>query len=181
MIITRDYTEALMRASRLQVMIFDIDGVMTDGGLNYDSNGETMKVFNSLDGHGLKMLTSAGVTLAIITGRQSNIVAKRATDLGITHIYQGIHNKGEAFDDLRMHLGRIPEDVFGHMGDDWPDLEVMKRIGFAVSPLNAHDEVKSRSHYVTRTLGGRGAVREVCDFILRAQKKYDNLLSQILA
>ncbi|GAB3628616.1 3-deoxy-D-manno-octulosonate 8-phosphate phosphatase [Pandoraea terrae] len=174
-----DNTRATARAARLRVMVFDVDGVMTDGRLRYGPEGETIKAFDSLDGHGLKMLASTGVTLAIITGRKSGIVAKRAADLGIEHVYQGVHDKREAFDHLRTALG-VEEDVCGHMGDDWPDLPVLTRVGFAAAPANAHDDVKSRCHYVAAAAGGRGAVREVCDFVLRAQGHYDCLLAQAL-
>lgn len=175
-----DTAAANARAARLRVMIFDVDGVMTDGGLRYGAQGETIKTFSVLDGHGLKLLTSAGIVVAIITGRQSDIVAKRAADLGIKHIYQGVHDKRVAFEDLCSRVG-VDADVCGHMGDDWPDLPVLTRVGFAASPANGHADVRARCHYVAQTAGGQGAVREVCDFILRAQGRYDALLAEALA
>lgn len=175
-----DLAAATSRAARLRVMIFDVDGVMTDGGLRYGPDGETIKTFDSLDGHGLKMLASTGVVTAIITGRKSAFVAKRAADLGIEHVYQGVHDKRVALEDLCAKLG-VTADACGHMGDDWPDLTVLTRVGLAACPANAHAEVQSRCHFIAQASGGRGAVRELCDFVLRAQGRYDALLAEALA
>jgi 3-deoxy-D-manno-octulosonate 8-phosphate phosphatase (KDO 8-P phosphatase) len=170
---------AAERASRLKLMVFDVDGVFTDGSLYFTADGDAMKSFNSLDGHGVKMLHSAGVQTAIITGRQSGIVAARAKELGITHLYQGVADKTVALAELLQATG-IAADECGYMGDDWPDLAVMRRCGFAAAPANAHDEVIQRVHWVAQARGGHGAVREVCDAILRAQQKYDALLEAAL-
>jgi 3-deoxy-D-manno-octulosonate 8-phosphate phosphatase (KDO 8-P phosphatase) len=175
-----DVADATARAARLRVMIFDVDGVLTDGGLRYGPAGELIKTFDSLDGHGLKLLAEAGIVTAIITGRQSDIVAKRAADLRVAHVYQGVHDKREAFEDLRAKVSASAE-VCGHIGDDWPDLPVLTRVGFAACPANAHVEVKARSHWIAAARGGEGAVRELCDFILRAQGRYDALLAEALA
>jgi 3-deoxy-D-manno-octulosonate 8-phosphate phosphatase (KDO 8-P phosphatase) len=164
------------RASRVKMMIFDVDGVLTDGSLYFTAEGDTMKAFNSLDGHGIKMLASIGVQTAIITGRQSGIVAARARELGITHLYQGVADKRAALKELLDETG-ITEAQCGYMGDDWPDLEVMRVCGFAAAPANAHPEVIQRVHWVAQARGGHGAVREVCDAILRAQDRYDALLA----
>ncbi|ALS65804.1 KdsC family phosphatase [Pandoraea apista] len=172
--------DASARAARLRVMIFDVDGVLTDGGLRYGPTGEVIKTFDSLDGHGLKLLAEAGIVTAIITGRQSEIVARRATDLRVAHVYQGVHDKRAAFEDLCAKVSATA-DVCGHVGDDWPDLPVLTRVGFAACPANAHAEVKARCHWVAGTRGGEGAVRELCDFILRAQGRYDALLAEALA
>lgn len=167
------------RAKRLKLMIFDVDGVLTDGGLRYGAEGELIKTFNVLDGHGIKQLQSSGVRTAIISARQSTIVARRAADLGITILLQGVHDKKSAFEQTVSDLGLSYEEC-GFMGDDVIDLPVMTRVGFAVSVPNGHPEVRGRAHYVSQAHGGRGAVREVCDFILRAQGNYETALAPYL-
>ncbi|WP_179401238.1 KdsC family phosphatase [Burkholderia guangdongensis] len=167
---------AAERASRVRLMIFDVDGVLTDGGLLFTAAGDAMKSFNSLDGHGVKLLGEAGIATAIITGRRSDIVAARAKEMRIAHLFQGVENKTVAFDELLRTLGLAPHDC-GYMGDDWPDLPVMVRCGFAAAPANAHPEVIARAHWVAEARGGHGAVREVCDAVLRAQHRYDALLA----
>jgi len=164
------------RAARVRLMIFDVDGVLTDGRLYYGDQGEALKTFNTLDGHGIKLLAEAGIASAIITGRQSNIVATRARELGIAHLYQGVSDKTVAFADLLSTTGVEPAQC-GYMGDDWPDLAVMVRVGFAAAPASAHPEVISRAHWVAEAQGGQGAVREVCDALLRAGRHYDRLLA----
>ncbi|CCD40766.2 3-deoxy-D-manno-octulosonate 8-phosphatephosphatase [Candidatus Paraburkholderia kirkii UZHbot1] len=170
---------AAQRASRIRLMIFDVDGVLTDGSLYFSADGDAMKSFNSLDGHGVKMLQSIGVQTAIITGRKSRIVAARATELGVTHLCQGVENKTVALAELLEKTG-ISAAECGYMGDDWPDLAVMRRCGFAAAPANAHPEVIQRVHWVAEARGGHGAVREVCDAILCAQHRYDELLAVAL-
>jgi 3-deoxy-D-manno-octulosonate 8-phosphate phosphatase (KDO 8-P phosphatase) len=164
------------RASRVKLMIFDVDGVLTDGGLWFTAEGDTMKSFNSLDGHGLKLLREAGIATAIITGRKSGIVQVRAQEIRVNHLYQGVEDKRKAFADLLKATGVAPEEC-GYMGDDWPDLAVMLRCGFAAAPANAHPEVISRAHWVSQARGGHGAARELCETILRAQNRYDALLA----
>ncbi len=166
---------ATERASRVKLMIFDVDGVLTDGGLMFTAEGDTMKSFNSMDGHGAKLLREAGIDTAIITGRQSGIVAVRAKELKITHVYQGVSDKTVAFAELLKATGVKPEEC-GYMGDDWPDLAVMLKVGFAAAPANSHPEVIARAHWVSEARGGHGAAREVCDTLLRAQNRYDALL-----
>ncbi len=146
---------ATERASRVKLMIFDVDGVLTDGGLMFTAEGDTMKSFNSLDGHGAKLLREAGIDTAIITGRQSGIVAVRAKELRITHLYQGVEDKRVAFADLLRQTGIAP-DACGYMGDDWPDLAVMLQAGFAAAPANSHPEVIARAHWVSEARGGHG-------------------------
>jgi 3-deoxy-D-manno-octulosonate 8-phosphate phosphatase (KDO 8-P phosphatase) len=170
---------AAERASRVRLMIFDVDGVFTDGSLYFTAEGDHMKSFNSLDGHGVKMLERIGVQTAIITGRKSGIVNARAKELGITHLFQGVEDKTVALAELLDKAG-VPADQCGYMGDDWPDLAVMRRCGFAAAPANAHPEVIQRVHWVAEARGGHGAVREVCDAILRAQHRYDELLAAAL-
>lgn len=160
--------EARDRARVVRLMIFDVDGVLTDGTLYYGPDGEALKVFNILDGHGLKMLGASGVRTAILSGRRSPTVERRAAELGIEIVLQGIDDKRAAFDTLVARLG-IATAQCGFMGDDLPDLPVLSRCGFAVSVPNAPDAVRSRVHYVTRVAGGRGAAREICEFIMEAQ------------
>ncbi|ADG14432.1 3-deoxy-D-manno-octulosonate 8-phosphate phosphatase, YrbI family [Paraburkholderia atlantica] len=167
---------ATERASRVKLMIFDVDGVLTDGGLLFTAEGDTMKGFNSMDGHGMKLLRQAGIDTAIITGRQSGIVAARVKELNITHVYQGVQDKPAAFADLLQKTCLAAEDC-GYMGDDWVDLAVMLRVGFAAAPANSHPEVIARAHWVSEARGGHGAAREVVDTLLRAQHKYEALLA----
>ncbi|KMQ80814.1 3-deoxy-D-manno-octulosonate 8-phosphate phosphatase [Candidatus Burkholderia pumila] len=170
---------AAERASRIKLMIFDVDGVFTDGSLYFTAEGDFMKSFNSLDGYGVKMLERIGVQTAIITGRKSGIVNARAKELSITHLFHGVQDKTVALAELLQKAG-VSADQCGYMGDDWPDLAVMRRCGFAAVPANAHSEVIQRVHWVAEARGGYGAVREVCDAILRAQNRYDEMLAASL-
>lgn len=168
------------RASRVRLMIFDVDGVLTDGGLRYGPEGELLKTFNVLDGHGIKLLQQSGIKTAIISARNSPIVEKRASDLGIGVLMQGVSDKRSAFEQVLPKLGFVPADC-GFMGDDVIDLPVMMRVSFAASVPNGHPEVRARAHYVSEARGGQGAAREVCDFILRAQGNYEAALAPYLA
>ncbi|QRX84512.1 HAD family hydrolase [Glaciimonas sp. PAMC28666] len=172
-------SDVLARAAQVKMMIFDVDGVLTDGGLLFGADGEALKRFNVLDGLGIKLLQQAGIITAIISARTSPIVSRRASDLGITHVYQGVHNKNVAFASLLADTN-LTADVCGFIGDDIIDLPILSRACLAVSVPNGHQEVKSRVHYVTQVSGGFGAVREVCDLILRAQGKYDAALAHYL-
>jgi 3-deoxy-D-manno-octulosonate 8-phosphate phosphatase (KDO 8-P phosphatase) len=160
--------DARKRAKRLKLMIFDVDGVMTDGTLYYSERGEEMKAFNIQDGHGIKMLKQFGVEVALITGRRSRAVELRAANLGIVHLFQGAEDKRDAYAALLAQLDLAPEQS-GCMGDDLLDLPLISRCGFAATVAAAPAAVRSRSHYVARAGGGHGAVREVCEFILAAQ------------
>jgi 3-deoxy-D-manno-octulosonate 8-phosphate phosphatase (KDO 8-P phosphatase) len=171
-----DAAALLDRARAVRLAIFDVDGVLTDGHLYYGPQGELLKAFNTLDGHGIKMLAGAGVASAIITGRQSEIVASRCRELGIVHLYQGVHDKTAAFAQLLAATG-LEANACAYMGDDWPDLAVMLRVGLAAAPVNAHPEVSARAHWVSTARGGEGAVRELCDTVLRAQQHYEALLA----
>lgn len=172
--------DAVSRAARIRLMIFDVDGILTDGSLHYGPDGETIKTFNVLDGHGIKLLQQSGVATAIISARKSDIVARRAADLGIRHLYQGVHDKRTAFEQLLAETGTAAE-ACGFVGDDVIDLPILLRTGFAASVPNAHPEVRSRVHYVTQASGGHGAARELCDFILRAQGNYEAAIAPYLA
>ena len=156
------------RAKLLKLMIFDVDGVMTDGTLYYSERGEELKAFNIQDGHGVKMLRQYGVEVALITGRRSGAVERRAANLGITHLFQGAEDKRGAYAALLAELDLATEQS-GYMGDDLIDLPLITRCGFAATVSTAPEAVRSRSHYIARAGGGHGAVREVCEFILDAQ------------
>jgi len=155
------------RARRLKLVAFDVDGVMTDGRLYYGANGEEFKVFNSLDGHGLKMLSAAGITLAIITGRNSAMVSRHATHPGIEHVTQGHEDKGPALQTLAAEL-KQEADVIGYVGDDVPDVVAMEWATLSFSVANGHPQARACADKVTEARGGEGAVRESCDFILGA-------------
>jgi len=170
---------AQSKAAQVRLMIFDVDGILTDGSLHFGPEGEMMKTFNVLDGQGIKLLQQAGIITAIISARLSAIVAKRAADLGIIHVMQGIHDKKSAFLQLTKELGIVHEHC-GFVGDDVIDLPILLRVGFAASVPNAHHEVLTRVDYVTRVSGGRGAAREISDFILQAQDKYHTVMAPFL-
>lgn len=152
-------------AQNLRLMAFDVDGVMTDGRIYFSPEGEAIKVFNTLDGHGLKKLAASGVTLAIITGRNTPMVAKRAADLGIAHVIQGREDKGVALADLAEQLG-IAASETGYAGDDEPDVSALHWACLSFAPANAHDCAKAAADHITERRGGEGAVREICDAIL---------------
>lgn len=167
------------RASRIRLAVFDVDGVMTDGSLFLDDEGREYKAFNSLDGHGLKMLRRSGVELAIITGRTSDLVIKRAANLGIPHLYQGVENKLEAWQEVTAKLGLAAHET-AFMGDDVIDLPPMIRCGLAITVPAAPPLVKEHAHYITQAGGGRGAVREVCELLMAAQGTLDAQMAQYL-
>ncbi len=172
--------DGLQRARRVKLIAFDVDGVMTDGTLYLADDGQEYKGFNSLDGHGLKMLKGSGVELAIITGRTSRVVEHRAANLGISHLYQGAHDKLAIYQRLLDKLDLLPEDT-AYMGDDVVDLPVMRRAGLAITVPAAPDLVKAHSHYVTSREAGRGAVREACEWLMRAQNTFDRMMAAYLA
>lgn len=155
-------------ARQIRLLILDIDGVMTDGGLQFDNRGEEYKTFNSLDGHGIRMLLDCGIEIAVITGRNSGIVNHRMNELGVRHIYQGYRDKLQAYEKLLQDTG-LESGQTAYVGDDLPDLPVMRRVGLAIAVQNAHVFVKQHCDWVTSARGGNGAVREVTDFILQAQ------------
>jgi 3-deoxy-D-manno-octulosonate 8-phosphate phosphatase (KDO 8-P phosphatase) len=156
------------RAKRVRLAIFDVDGVLTDGTLYIGARGEALKAFNILDGHGLKMLREAGVVTAILSGRKHAAVDRRAKELSIDHVIQGRSEKVPEFEKLLKRV-KVKREECAYMGDDLPDLPVLRLCGLAVAVANAVDAVKKEAHYVTRARGGRGAVREACDLILAAR------------
>ena len=168
--------DALARAKELKLMIFDVDGVMTDGMLYYSERGEELKAFNIQDGHGIKMLKRYGVEVALITARSSRAVELRAANLGIAHLYQGVEDKRGAFAALLAQLG-LAAAQSGYMGDDLLDLPLITRCGFAATVPAAPQALMRRAHYVARAGGGHGAVREVCEFILRSQGALERAIS----
>ena len=167
--------ELLLSAQGIRAAIFDVDGVLTDGGLYIGEHGEQFKAFNSLDGHGLKLLTQGGITPVVITGRDSPAVRRRIADLGIAHAIYGAHDKLAAAARVMEPL-QIDWDALAVMGDDWPDLPLMTRAAFACAPSNAHAEVQAVAHHVTQATGGNGAARECCDLLLMAAGRYAALL-----
>jgi 3-deoxy-D-manno-octulosonate 8-phosphate phosphatase (KDO 8-P phosphatase) len=164
--------DPLERARGVRLAVFDVDGVLTDGTLYIGARGEAFKAFNILDGHGVKMLQAAGIAAAIISGRTSEAVARRAGELAIAHVVQGSADKVASLEKLLASLG-LDAQACAFVGDDLPDLAAMRRCGFAVAVANAVEAVKESAHYVTRASGGRGAVREFCELVLRAQGRLD--------
>ena len=162
----------IKKAEKIQLLICDVDGVMSDGLIYMGNNGEELKAFNVRDGYGLRCLLTSGIEVAIITGRQSKLLEDRAKTLGITYLYQGQHNKLLAYQQLLDTLNLKPEQT-AYIGDDLIDLPVMEKVGLSVAVADAHPLLTPRANYVTRIAGGRGAVRELCDLILLAQGRID--------
>jgi 3-deoxy-D-manno-octulosonate 8-phosphate phosphatase (KDO 8-P phosphatase) len=158
------------RLERLKLMVFDVDGVLTDAGLWYTEQGETLKRFNALDGHGLKMLTVSGIQVALVTGRESPIIARRAAELGLGAVMQNVRDKGAVLSELCARYGVALEQT-GFMGDDLIDLPAMQRAGFAASVPDAPTYMTQAAHWVAERRGGHGAARECCDLILAAQQR----------
>jgi 3-deoxy-D-manno-octulosonate 8-phosphate phosphatase (KDO 8-P phosphatase) len=171
--------ETRIRARRIKLMAFDVDGVLSEGSLFYTDAGVEMKAFNSLDGLGLRMLQRAGITVAVITGRKSRCVELRMQNLGIEILYQGVENKLETLHELLAAQG-ISADEAGYMGDDIVDLKIMAACGFSAAPSDCHAMVKAYARMLSSKCGGRGAVREVCEFILDAQGQLDAALAPYL-
>ena len=159
----------------IRAAIFDVDGVLTDGRLYIGEHGETVKAFSTLDGHGLKLLKLVGIEPLVITGRDSPAVRRRVADLGLAHAVYGAHDKLAAAQGLLDALG-LAWDSVAAIGDDWPDLPLLTRCGFACAPANAHAEVRAIAQHVTAAAGGHGAAREFCDLLLIAAGRYAGLL-----
>ena len=172
--------DALERAKRIRLMLFDVDGVLTDGRLWYGASGEELKAFHVLDGHGLKMLAQAGVATGFLSGRKSAAVAARAAELGVADVLQGVEDKRAAFEALLAGRG-VPAAEAGYMGDEVVDLPVLRRCGFACAPREAHELARAHAHYIAGAPAGAGAVREVCEFVLRARGALDAALARYLA
>lgn len=160
--------DIIRKAAKIRLVIFDVDGVLTDGSLYLGDDGQEYKAFNSRDGHGMKMLQQSGVEIGIITGRTSNVVATRMAGLGIKHLYQGQEEKLPAFEELLKKLSLRAEQV-AYVGDDVIDLPILIRAGLAIAVQDAHQLVKQHSHWTTPNPGGRAAARDVCELIMQAQ------------
>lgn len=168
-------TETLLRAQDLRVAFFDVDGVLTDGGVYFSEHGETLKRFSILDGYGLKLLRRAGITPVVITGRDSKPLRVRLEALGLEHVRYGTEDKLPAAQAILAQLG-LDWSQAAAIGDDWPDLPVLTRAALAVAPPNAHVEVRAIAHHVTSARGGEGAAREFCDLLLTAGGHYRRML-----
>ncbi len=162
------WKSALPRAKQVQILLLDVDGVLTDGTIIYTHDGGESKGFNTKDGFGLRILQEAGVGVGLITARSSASVSRRAADLKMKYVVQGTNNKMQAYEDILLKSGLRPEQT-AYMGDDWLDLPLLKRVGLAATPANGMAEVRRQVHFVTSRPGGHGAVREVCDLILEAR------------
>jgi 3-deoxy-D-manno-octulosonate 8-phosphate phosphatase (KDO 8-P phosphatase) len=170
----------LERARRIRLVSFDVDGVLTDGRIHLAGDGSELKVFHVRDGHGIKLLGQAGIECAIISGRRSPAVARRMRELGVRHLYQGVADKVAALSALLAKLELTLEQV-AHVGDDVPDLPLMRRVGLAVAVQDADPLVKRHAHWQTGKAGGKGAAREVCELVLDAQDRLQPLLDDYLS
>jgi 3-deoxy-D-manno-octulosonate 8-phosphate phosphatase (KDO 8-P phosphatase) len=170
LILARVDASLQQRLKAIRLMVFDVDGVLTDGRLWYGEHGEALKAFHALDGLGLRLLKENGVHVALVTGRQGAIVARRAADLGIAEVHQGISDKLPVIQEIATKMGLNLSEI-GYMGDDIIDLMAMQRVGFAASVPNAPPYISQVAHWVAAQAGGSGAVRECCDLILAAQGK----------
>ena len=171
--------DIIEKAKNIKLVIFDVDGVMTDGGLYFDNDGGEYKAFHSLDGHGLRMLQECGVKVAVITGRKSELVNHRMKDLGVTLIYQGYRDKTPAFEALLKDV-KLDKSEITYVGDDVVDLPIMSQLDFSIAVQNAHPFVKQHAQWITTRSGGYGAVRDVCEFILEAKGLLDDKLNSYL-
>lgn len=172
------YPQAWERAGKVKLLVLDVDGVLTNGQVWIGADGkESLKAFDIQDGLGIKLLEQCGIPTAIITGRNSKMVLARCDELGIKHVHMGVKNKAIALTEVVRLIGLTAADC-AIMGDDWPDLVMMKSAGFRICPAQGHEAVKDFAHLVTSRKGGSGAVREVCDLILKAQNRYEELLTK---
>jgi 3-deoxy-D-manno-octulosonate 8-phosphate phosphatase (KDO 8-P phosphatase) len=167
--------EVRERAAKVRLLILDVDGVLTDGRIIMDHKGREIKAFNVRDGHGLRLLREAGIEVAILTGRSSPVVQKRADDLGILWVRQGIHDKVGAYQEIARKMG-ITDDEACFIGDDLVDIPLLKRVGIPIVVGDGAPEAKRFARYVTQSSGGKGAVREVCDLLLQTQGKWEAVL-----
>lgn len=167
----------LLLAQGVKLAFFDVDGVLTDGGLLLSEDGEVLKRFNTLDGNGIKLLREGGITPAVITGRDSKALRVRLQALGVEHVHFGTEDKRPAAEKTLATLG-LDWSQAAAMGDDWPDLAVMRRCRFSCAPANAHREVLAMAHFATTARGGDGAAREFCDLLLTASGRYVDLLDK---
>jgi 3-deoxy-D-manno-octulosonate 8-phosphate phosphatase (KDO 8-P phosphatase) len=172
-------SDILQRASGIRLVIFDVDGVLTDGTLFLGDDGQEYKAFNSRDGHGMVSLQATGIPIAVITARSSQVVRIRMESLGVAHVFQGRRDKLPAYEELKAHLG-IDDAAVAYVGDDVVDLPVMRRAGLAVAVADAHPFVVRHAHWTTCAGGGRGAAREVCELIMEAQGTLARITTDLL-
>ncbi len=165
------------KAGHIRLLLLDVDGVLTDGTLLYSSTGEEYKAFNTQDGFGITLLRQAGIETGVITARRSEMVQRRAEELKMAHIYQGVRKKNVAFREILKTTGLKPFEV-AYMGDDWLDLVLLQQVGLSLTPANGADELKEAVHYVTPRPGGHGAVRDACNLILGARGVLHKLLRE---
>ncbi|AOA57905.1 KdsC family phosphatase [Acinetobacter larvae] len=170
----------LEQARHIEALVLDVDGILSDGFVSFTNSGDEIKSFDIRDGLGMKLVQQAGLKVIVITGRKSHIVEKRMQDLGVDLLYQGREDKGTALTQACQQLALDPEDCL-YMGDDWPDLSAFAIAGMKVTVPNGHVEVRRRADLVTQAMGGRGAVREVCDMLLMAKGAYQPLLEKYVA
>jgi 3-deoxy-D-manno-octulosonate 8-phosphate phosphatase (KDO 8-P phosphatase) len=169
--------DLLQRIEKITVLIMDVDGVMTDGKIIIDDLGNETKHFNARDGHGMKLLMRSGVEVFFLTGRESKVVEHRAAELGVREVYQGSKDKGKSLDSILNEKG-LSGNMVAYMGDDIVDIPVFRKVGLSVAVADACEDVKKIANYVTDKKGGDGAVREVCEMILKAQGKWDDVVSR---
>jgi 3-deoxy-D-manno-octulosonate 8-phosphate phosphatase (KDO 8-P phosphatase) len=165
------------RIQNIRLLLLDVDGVMTDGGIAYDNNGVETKCFHVRDGHGLKLLQRGGIEVGIITGRESAIVEHRAAELGLSYVFQGAKDKLEAYEKILARSSYTDHQI-AYMGDDLIDLPVLRRVGFAVTVADGVEELRPWVDYVTSAAGGKGAVREVCDLLLKQSGKWEQVTAR---
>ncbi len=164
------------KLKHIELLLLDVDGVMTDGRIIWDANGTEIKFFNVKDGHGIKLVQRAGIQVGIITGRTSPVVDLRAKELGIEILYQGALRKLDSYEDIKQRTG-LADHQIAYMGDDVIDVPVMRRVGFSAAPADALPEVQEVAAYVARARGGWGAVRELCDLLLKGRGMWQQLVA----
>jgi len=174
-----DNPENIDKLKRIKVLALDVDGVLTDGGIIYSNNGQETKVFNVKDGLGIRLLMASGIKVCVITGRRSKALYHRCRDLGITDIYDGVSNKTEAINLILEQTGFSAEEI-AYVGDDLPDLPIMKQVGLPIAVADAHRAVVESANMVTSIKGGMGAIREVCEIILKAQGVWEKAIEHFL-
>lgn len=171
---------ALAKARAVKILLLDVDGVLTDGSIIFSHEGEESKAFNTQDGFGLRLLQEIGLEIGVITARSSEAVARRCANLKMRYVYQGAGNKLEAYKEILSQSGCKPFEI-AYMGDDWLDLVLLNRAGFSAAPANGVREVQEAVHYTTVQSGGHGAVREICELILEAKGRYQELLQRYIS
>jgi len=170
-------TAPLEKLKHIQLLLLDVDGVLTDGSIIYNDDGSETKVFNASDGFGLRLVIQAGIKVGIVTGRSSEALRHRCDNLGIAYLFDGIADKAGVFEKITAQTG-IGPDKAAFVGDDLPDLPIMKRAGLSIAVANAHERVRQKADWTTRARGGHGAVREVCEALLSAQGLWEEIVER---